>query len=274
MEFSVGYKGKVKDLSFYASAVASYGYAKYITRDENVTYPWQKTVGRSTTRIATRIADQILNTQEELDAFKLANPAYKYYGYVPQLGQMTYKDLAGPNGTPDGIIDDWDQMEVKENNDPVVIGFNTGLAWKGIRLDATFNGYLKYSQYITSLTGNVEWNRNWERWYSDSWTADNQYASLPRKYSANDGTRRVTNDASTFWLKNSNFLRLKSLNLSYDIPHQFTSKIGLANLNFFFYGTNLFVISKFNEDYYDPEIGSHTNFPVMKSYNFGFKVTL
>lgn len=274
VEVSLGYRNNAKAFNYYANVNASYGGAKYITRDENVTYPWQKTVGGATNVINTRVVTGMLRTQADLDAFKAANPTYKYYGNLPALGQLTYQDLSGPNGSPDGIIDDWDIKMIKKNNNPLAIGLNLGFSWKGLSVDASFSGNFHQYKFMNDLAGGVEWNRMWEKWYSDSWTPTNPNATLPIRYSANDGTQRVTNDQSTFWLQNSSFLRMRLLNVGYSIPTKITKKAGISDLKFYFSGSNLFMISKFKDKYYDPEIGDGFSFPTMKTYNFGVNLTL
>ncbi len=274
VEASIGYRNSSGHFNYYANILGSYGGATYVIRDQNVTYPYQDQIGRSTTQIVTRIADRILRTQADVDAFVAQNPNYKYYGFAPAVGQIVYKDLSGPNGKPDGMIDDWDQQVVKKNNNPIVIGANLGLEWKGITIDATFSGNLHQWRFYNDLANGVEWNRMWTKWYTDGWTPDNPNGSLPWRYSTNDGTRRVNNDNSTFWLVKADFLRLRFLNIGYNLPGSLVNRIGFKGLRCYFSGTNLFVISKFNKDYYDPEMGSNTAFPVMKNFNFGVNVTL
>jgi len=274
MELTVGYNNHVGNLKYYANANASYGGATYVIKDQNVTYPYQDEIGHSTTRIVTRVADHILRTQADLDALLAANPNYKYYGIAPQKGQMVYKDISGPNGKPDGIIDDYDKVELKRNNNPVLLALNFGFEWKGFSVDATLNGTVRNYKFVNDLAGNVEWNRNWKEWYSNSWTPENPNAGLPIRYSSNDGNNRVTSDESSFWLKRNDFLRLRLLNIGYTLPAKMISRWGVSGLKVYFSGSNLFVISKFNSKYYDPEMGSHANYPVMKNFNFGVNVTL
>ncbi|MBC9909415.1 SusC/RagA family TonB-linked outer membrane protein [Chitinophaga varians] len=274
VELTVGYNNRIGNVRYYVNANASYGGAKYIVKDQNATYPYQNEIGHSTTRIVTRVADHILRTQSDLDAWNAAHPNYKYYGIAPQLGQMVYQDINGPDGKPDGIIDDWDKVELKQNNNPILLGINLGFEWKGISVDATINGNLKQYKYVNDLANNVEWNRNWKEWYTNSWTPDNPGAYLPRRYSANDGNKRVTTDESSFWLTRSDFLRLRLLNIGYSLPSKLINRWGVGAFKVYFSGSNLFVISKFNSEYYDPEMGSHANYPVMKTFNFGVNVTL
>lgn len=275
VELSLGMNRSIGDFKYYVNANAGYGVAKYNIRDENISYPWQKTVGNNVNRVVTRVVTGMLRTQADVDAFVSKNPDYKYYGIAPQPGQLTYKDISGPNNTPDGMIDDWDFEVVKANSNPVTVGLNLGAEWKGFGLQASFGGNFRQYRMVNNLVdGNVEWNRMWREWYTDGWTPENPNAGLPRRYSANDGTRRVTNDASTFWNKEASFLRLRFLAASYSLPSSLTSKVGISGLKFFFNGSNLFVISKFGKQYYDPEMADGFTYPIMKAFNFGAVLSL
>jgi len=275
VEINVGYKNRMGNVNYYANVNASYGAAKYIIQDQNVTYPWQANAGQSVSRITAYQSTGMLRTQADLDAFVAAHPAYKFNGISPAIGQLTYADLSGPNGKPDGIVDSWDQTQVKNSNNPIVLGLNFGFEWKGFSIDATFSGNLHQMRFVNNLVdGNVEWNRMWANWATDAWTPATPNATLPIRYSANDGTKDVTNTASTFWLKDASFLRMKLLNVGYNIPAKYLQKIGVGGVKFYFSGSNLFIISKFNKNYFDPEIGDPFGYPIMKTFNFGVNVSL
>ncbi|MNY23040.1 hypothetical protein D3C86_1566880 [compost metagenome] len=64
------------------------------------------------------------------------------------------------------------------------------------------------------------------------------------------------------------------LNLGYSLPSGITNKMGINGLKFYFSGSNLFVISKFNKKYYDPELDNGFSYPMMKSFNFGVNISL
>lgn len=274
VEVSIGYRNNYGSLNYYANANASYAFSKYVTVDENITYPYEKKQGNHLSRVVGAICTGMIRTQADLDAFKKANPNYNYYGMEPGLGQLTYKDISGPDGKPDGVFDDWDYTILKKDNNPIVLGINLGVEWKGFTVDATFNGNFHQWKWIDNLVeGNVEWNRMWRKWYTDAWTPETPNASLPKRYSANDDSRWVTNDQSTFWLKNASFLRLKLLNIGYNIPAKWTQKAGISGLKVYFSGSNLFILSKFNSNYYDPELGNGFAYPIMKNFNFGVNVT-
>lgn len=274
VDFSLGYRNHTGALNWYANVNMNYGVSRYTVRDEYVIYPWQKTLGTSTTRIVERVCTGMIRTQADLEAFKLANPKYTYYGIAPALGQLTYEDLSGPGDKPDGKVDEWDKKTLYKNNNPLVMGINLGITWKNFSVDITFNGNLLQKRYMDDLAATEEELRAWKKWHTDGWTPENTNASLPKRYSANDAMKRVTNDKSTFWLKNGDFLRMKLLNVGYSIPEYVCKKIGISGFKLYFSGTNLFLISKFNDLYYDPELPNGVGYPVNKTFNFGINVSL
>ncbi|WP_316749351.1 SusC/RagA family TonB-linked outer membrane protein [Pedobacter gandavensis] len=275
VELTIGYRNKTSNLNYYANVNVSYVNAVPTFKDQNITYPYQNELNQSSSRVVTFINTGMLRTQADLDAFVAANPNYKFQGRAPALGQLTYADLSGKDGKPDGIVDDWDQTVVQKNTNPVSLGLNFGIEWKGFSLDASFAGNLHTYRMVNGLVdGNVEWNRMWRPWAYDAWTPENPNASLPRRYSANDGTSWVTNTPSTFWLKRADFLRLRMLNVGYSLPSSITNKMGIGGLKFYCSGSNLFIISGFNKKYYDPEMGGPFSYPIMKSFNFGVNLSL
>lgn len=274
VEFSLGYKHKFGDFNFNSGLVVSYANANYAKYDDDkVTYDYQRRVGRSLTAVYGFLSDGIIRSEEDLERFNQEHPGYNFKGIVPELGQLVYKDVSGPNNVPDGIVDDYDQVVLRKNNNPVILGLTLGGEWKGLAVNAVFNGYLGYEKYMRDLFEGNEWNRMWVGNYYESWTPENTDSELPKRlhtYSPN----RTYNQNTDFWLKKANFLRLKNLSVSYTLPTTWYEKIGLDRVQVFFTGSNLFIISGFNKNYYDPEMGYGKTFPIMKTYNFGINVTL
>lgn len=268
-DFSLGYASSKKAFSYYGNLTASYGWNRIVKQDyaqnaQQIDIP----TGRSLTVIRGYQFDKIIRTQAELDQFNSEHSGYKHNGMTPALGMMVYKDLSGPAGTPDGIIDTYDRVVLKKSNFPIVYGLNLGGSWKGISVDLMFNGNLKQQKSYQDLAGGVEWNRLYSGWYSDSWTAQNPNATLPKAISATQSN--TYNAASTFWYRNAGFARLKSLTIGYTVPPRLYNK-ALESVKFYFSGTNLFNLTKFS--YYDPEIENGFAYPVMRSFNFGINVT-
>ena len=271
IDFQLGYRGQSRDFSYFANLTMSYGWNKVIKKDHSENAQWIDIAeGKSTSYITGWEFDKIIRTQEELDAFKAANPNYKHNGLSPELGMMVFKDFSGPDGTPDGVINDWDRVILKDSNFPVIYGLNLGGGWKGLNIDMMFSGRLGEKKWMSDLAGGVEWNRMWNQWYYDSWTPETPNATLPKRIGNNNSKTYQTN--SSYWLKDASFMRLKYLTVSYDLPKgQFYNKI-FDNVRLFVTGTNLFVLSSFNKNYYDPEIGNGNAFPILRSWNFGVDV--
>lgn len=268
IELTLGYAANFGKVRFNTSINASYGNAWIVTKDEAPTYPWQRTVGRSTSYVAAYQVVGMIRTQADLDNLVKNDPNYNFNGDPPMLGQLIYKD-----NNHDGVIDDKDQAVIRNNNNPINLGWNVSASWNGFSVDATFSGRLNQWVSVGNLTGGVEWNRLWQPWATDSWSPTNPNASLPLRQSANDGTSDAFQSNSNFWWKNASFIRLRSLTIGYSIPKVLCKKIGIEGIKFYASGTNLFTISGFNSKYYDPELRYGTDFPIMRSMNLGANVS-
>ncbi|WP_301061397.1 TonB-dependent receptor [Phocaeicola sp.] len=271
-DFSLKYNGKVSDVELWGALTASYGWNKCILRDyaenaQEVDIP----VGKSFSRIVGLDAWGVIRNEDDLARFNAEYPNYTHNGRKPELGMLVYRDLSGPEGKPDGLIDSWDRIQLRDNNNAVYTGLNLGGKWKGLSIDAMFSGRFGAEQWVTDVAGGVEWNRMWRDWYTDSWTPENPNASLPQRITANGWASY--NETSSFWLKKNDFLRMKYLTISYDLPKgQFYNKI-FDNIRLFASGTNLFVLSGFNKKYWDPELGNNgSTFPLLRSFSFGIDV--
>ncbi|WP_316834215.1 SusC/RagA family TonB-linked outer membrane protein [Pedobacter nutrimenti] len=275
IDVSVNYHTKIGQVDFNTGINASYGNVVTKLKDENITYPYDKSVGRSQSAITAYYTEiGMIRTQDDLNNLLAKNPNYKFNGRAPALGQLIYADISGPNGVPDGIIDNWDKGVLRANNNPINLGWNLSASWKGFSLAATFVGSFRQWKSFNDVTGGVEWNRMWSNWATDSWTPENPNATLPKRYGTNDGTKAVNNEGSNFWYANASFLRLRNLNVAYSVPARWCSKIGIQGVRLYASGSNLFIISGFNKKYYDPEIGNGTAFPITRSFNFGCAVNL
>lgn len=273
-DFQLGYQ-REGDFSYFGNLTLSYGWNKVLKKDFAENAQWiDIPVGKSTSYIIGYEYDGIIRTQEELDSFIKEHPNYLHNGLKPELGMMVFKDLSGPQGEPDGLIDNWDRILLKAKNFPVVYGLNLGVSWKGINLNMMLSGKLgidkSYMSVARGTPGGVEWNRMWSKWYTDSWTPENTNASLPKRIGYFSPNTYLTD--CSYWYKNASFMRLKYLTLSYDLPKKVFCNKFFDNVRFFITGTNLFVWSRFNSNYFDPELADGNAFPIMRSINLGIDV--
>ena len=84
----------------------------------------------------------------------------------------------------------------------------------------------------------------------------------------------TTTRPSTYWLRNGSYLRLKNLEIGYNIPKSLINKIHLNNVRLYFMGTNLITFSNFK--LWDPELGSTNGqaYPLSRSYTLGLTINI
>jgi hypothetical protein len=86
-------------------------------------------------------------------------------------------------------------------------------------------------------------------------------------------TNNINNNlqASTWWLRNGSFMRLKSLELGYTLPGKLLQNLKIENVRIYFNGLNLLTWSSFK--LWDPELGGNGfAYPIQKVYNVGVNV--
>lgn len=267
LEIEVGYNDKIgEDFKFYLNGNIGYAKNKLITKDEAENLrPYKSEIGFNTDREMGYIATGIIRTQADLD---ILPEGYTILGLKPELGMLNYKDIRGANSDePDGKIDDNDKdWIINHKKAPINYGFSFGGSWKGLSIDLFFQGVAGVERFYDWRS---EWGGMEESTFSfrkDYWTPDNINAKYPRA-----GNNAAT-EASTFWIEDASFLRLKNINISYQIPKCFTSKLNISQLKFFLMGNNLFLLQDKIKNY-DPENTSITSYPLMRSYSFGVNLS-
>jgi TonB-linked SusC/RagA family outer membrane protein len=189
-------------------------------------------------------------------------------------GDIIYADLNGPNGVPDGNIDDYDLTVIGHPVYPAwTFGFTPSAEWKGLDLTLFFQGSAKSSinirQFMTVPFENNGSNTAYE-YYNNRWTPENQSAKYPRSTPAPYANNTKDSD---FWMANTSYLRLKTASVGYRIPEKITKQWGIGSLRVYAIGQNLLTFSKLK--YIDPEMGysnRETSYPVMKSTTFGIEL--
>ena len=266
LEFS--YRDNIgSDFSYSLGANFSYAKNKLIEKDEAENLrAYKSELGYNTDRAMGYVATDIIRTQEDLD--KLPE-GYTIFGKKPELGMLNYRDIRGANGEdPDGKIDANDQeWIINHTTPPMTYGFSVGGAWKGLSIDLFFQGVAGGERFYSQRTDWAGMETAAFAVRRDYWTPENTDAKFPRA-----GSDSASDQVSTFWIEDTSFLRLKNLNVSYQLPTSVVSKWGLSNLKFFFMGTNLFLLQDKIKSY-DPENSSITNYPLMRSYSLGVNIS-
>lgn len=213
----------------------------------------QKVVGKPLGSVMAWTADGLYRSEEEID-----NSAW--YGTRPNVGDIKYVDLNG-----DGKIDGDDKGFIGRTNRPeLTFGLNLDFAWNGIDFNAQFTGGALFDvsltgTYYNGYDDNTIWTQTFkENANSPLFLVENAYSvynpegTFPRLTLGTPGHGGDNGLASTFWLRDGTYLRLKSAQLGYTFPNRWTSKINIETLRIFVEGQNIFTIDGLPEGI-DPE---------------------
>ncbi|MES2240298.1 MAG: TonB-dependent receptor [Bacteroidota bacterium] len=231
----------------------------------------------------------------ELDyLYKKGNSIAQTYGYIAERlfvddqeaanspkqfgtyggGDIKYRDVNG-----DGVITSLDQVPIGYPTSPEIIyGFGGTLGYKDFDFSLFFQGSARSSFFINSknispfVTNGGAQNGLLEVVANDHWSEDNRdvYAFWPR---LSNNFVENNNQTSTWWMRNGAFLRLKSVELGYNVPKSFVDKYHISGLRLYANTTNPVVFSQFK--LWDPEMGGNgLGYPVQSTYNFGILLDL
>jgi TonB-linked SusC/RagA family outer membrane protein len=173
-------------------------------------------------------------------------------------GDIKYADLAGLDADgnltgPDGKINVNDYTVIGNPSFPqMIFGMNLGVRYKGFDMTMLWQGAGAVSMYLESEMASPFFNgAKIYKEQLDYWTPENPNASFPRLTPT-----PITNNqqASSFWVKDGTYLRLKTMELGYTIPQTITGKAGIKSLRLYFSGSNMLTFSKLK--YLDPELAS------------------
>ena len=202
-------------------------------------------------------------------------------GFVYGPGDIKFKDLNNDkeiNGG-EGTVKDHGDLKVIGNTTPrYQYGFRLGGEWKGIDIDMFFQGVGKCDAWTQSAFV-MPMMRGADAIYANQanyWTEENpdQNAFYPRLSYGSETTSNINNfQKSTWWVRNMNFLRLKTLQISYNLPKPWVNKVHLKNAAVYVMGTNLFTLSRFK--LWDPELNTDNgaSYPNTTSYSVGINFT-
>ena len=235
VEITVSHRNKLnlagKPFSYGASFNLTFARNRYLRYpDSPNTVEWRKRTGRSVDASVVWVAEGLFRSEEEID-----NSAW--YGTRPNVGDIKYKDLNG-----DGKIDEDDRTRVGRGNRPeLTYGLNLNCAWNGFDLSAQFTGGALFDvsltgTYYNGYDDNTVWTQAFKEGANsplylvqNAYTTENPNGTFPRLTLGNQGHGGDNGLASTFWLRNGRYLRLKSAQLGYTFPKKWMSPVGMYN---------------------------------------------
>ncbi len=208
------------------------------------------------------VADGIFKSQDEIDNHATQEGA--------GLGRIRWKDLNN-----DGKITEADQDWIYDPTPDFTYGFNIYLEYKNFDFTAFFQG-VQGVDVISDLKKETDiWAGlnigflNKGKRLLDAWTPENMASNIPAvSLSDNNNEKRV----STYWVENGSYLKLRTIQLGYNVPKAFAAKLAMQRLRFYLSAQNLFTIKSSSFTGVDPENPNY-GYPIPLNITFGLNVT-
>ncbi len=217
-------------------------------------YPYQSAVGYQSGINRGLIALGLFKDEADIE-----NSPQQNLGSVVLPGDIKYKDVNG-----DGVVDDGDVVPLEYSNTPQIqYGLGTEFNYKNWNLSVLFEGTARmkyfvggsgYYPFANEDTGNIltmvaDPNNRWiSAEISGDPSTENPNAKFPRLTYGNNSNN---NRASTFWLRDGSYLRLKNVTLAYSTQNKLFKKVGIQNATFSLIGENLWLWDK-GDKIFDP----------------------
>lgn len=229
-------------------------------------YEWMQRTGHPVGLTYGYIAEGLYQTQEELDNRATTE------GYTPQLGDIKFKDLNN-----DGVINQYDMTIIGSEKPLILLGSSLGFKWSQFDFSTLLVAELNRQVYPSgnSCREFLEGVGQAFEMHLDRWTPANPNAGYPRLTTNGGPYNGEFNNAATnsFWLRNGNFLRVRSIELGYSLPASILNRVRLKSTRVFVNGYNLFSLSSKTFNGADPE-NYRGLYPIQKVISFGVHIKL
>lgn len=269
----ITYRNKSGNINYSISANASYAVNRIIYISEAPDYPYQARTG---TRLGLTLGYHSLGFYQ-LDDFD-ANGKVKKDIAAPlwsviQPGDLKYADMNG-----DGIITDADKTWLSQPNLPNTnLGAEFTIGYKGLTLRALLQGAYGYAVQVIAEGAGDAFNSNLRPWNLERWTPATAATATYPRIGLNSSVNNISwQTVSDFWFANTWYVRLRSLELAYQIPGNWLKGIRVVqNARVYVSGYNLVNIQEMGKFQQDAEIANGTGdaYPNTANFNFGLQLS-
>ena len=218
----------------------------------------------------------VFTSQEELDRYP--------HLAADKIGDGRYADING-----DGILDQNDKTFLGSNHPDFIAGMTNNFSYRNFSLGVQFTASYgaEVFSFFKRMVGIYHGDRNGmieqvDRWRSPQDPGDGIHFRATRNPT---GWQR---DPSSAWVQDASYLRLRNVNLAYNVPQNMLDRLNLTALRLYLTGSNLFTLTKYTG--YDPETssegtgndqgagltkgGDYLGYPTARSFIFGINLTL
>lgn len=245
------------DFSYGVSLVGGYARNEIRYWDEPPGAPgWQRSTGAPMNTGLYYVAMGVFNDSTELMGYP------HWVGARP--GDIIFKDVDN-----DGAITADDRIRIDKNQTPRWTGGLTlDSRIRQFDLSLTFQGAAGGVQYIRTESGDL--GNYFAEFARNRWTPENPDGEHPRTF--NGGEEYWISQANTYFLRSTDYVRLKTAQIGYTLPQAAASRLGASNLRVYLSGFNLLTWDKL--DLLDPEATTQSGayYPQKRVFNAGFSV--
>jgi hypothetical protein len=255
-EATLGYNNHKGKVHYGASGNFTYAKSKIIFIDEApAVLSYQKQTGNPLNTYLLYNATGIFHNTDEVAKY-------------PHLSGAQPGDLILQDYNKDGQITADDQVRTKYGNIPeMTYGILLNADYKSFDISIVFSGQTHVSQFVLPESGTV--GNFYSSWADNRWSPANPNGSYPRVDTRTSASVNGGLYPSSFWLNNASFLRLKNIELGYNVTGSTLSKMKMQSLRVYLSAFNLFTITKVKD--YDPEGSNYSGqfYPQQRIVNLG-----
>lgn len=267
-ELSLTYQDNCGKLNYYVTANWSLEQNKILFMDEqDQPFDYLYRTGKPMGAIFGLVTDGFLTAKDIAGGY----PVIQGFNNI-QPGDVKYVDQNG-----DKIIDEFDRKVIGGDKPQSFFGIDLGFEYCGFEFSMLWQGVYNRDIYLSDRNfteGFLKINQHYGQAYEhllNRWTPENAAnATFPRLSAGGNNYNNGNGWNTSLWLKSGNFLRLKNLNVAYNLPESFTRKnLGNLRVKVFAGGENLLTMSGTN--IVDPEVG-FTSYPIQRNINLGINI--
>lgn len=218
------------------------------------------------------VYDGVYMTQQEVES----QPKHA----SSMIGTVRMKDVGGPEGVPDGIINMDDMTFIGDPNPDFIYGITNSFSWKNFDASVVLAGSVggDIMNRVLEWTENIDGVFNVTKEVAERWRSEENpgKGKIPR---TRTGTTELFRYNNTRWVSDGSYLMAKNITLGYTLPVKFSTLI--KNARVYLSVQNAFVITGY--DGLNPEVsrdglnGLHfgvdeTFYPVPRTYTVGLNV--
>ncbi|MGE4586490.1 MAG: SusC/RagA family TonB-linked outer membrane protein [Mangrovibacterium sp.] len=182
-------------------------------------------------------------------------------------GDPKIRDVSGPDGVPDGVVDSNDRTIIGNYQPDFTWGLTNSFMYKGfdlsVMLTGSEGGEIMNQQSRFTLIGRANrgvYKRAFNFWRSEAEPGDGWH------YKPRDGESSMQNQCSSYWVEDGSFVRIKNIRLGYTFSNQLAKRLGASSVKVYLNVENVHVFSDYTN--YDPEASSFQT-GIFRGFDYG-----